>query len=100
MIASPAGMLYFSMESKSRRVRRLPPGPPEQNMLKLLGGTMVDHGWGGAGAAQQRSPLSARATRMVFNCDVQSSRLIGSSRNIIMHALRKKTQNKKGNTIN
>lgn len=55
---------------------------------------------GGAGAAQQRSPLSARATRTVFNCDVQSSRLIGSSRNIIMHALRKKTQNKKGNTIN
>jgi hypothetical protein len=99
MIASPAGMLYFSMESKSGRVRCLPPGPPEQNMLKLLGGTMVDHGWG-ADAAQQRSPLSARATRTVFNCDVQSSRLIGSSRNIIMHALRKKTQNKKGNTIN
>jgi hypothetical protein len=47
MIASPAGMLYFSMESKSGRVRRLPPGPPEQNMLKLLGGAMVDHGWGG-----------------------------------------------------
>jgi hypothetical protein len=47
MIASPVGMLYFSMESKSRRVRRLPPGPPEQNMLKLLGGTMVDHEWGG-----------------------------------------------------
>ena len=73
MIASPAGMLYFSLESKSGRGGRLAPWPPGQNKVKVFGGAMVRHRWGGAGPAYMSAPVSSRAT---YRCKLAVKSLV------------------------